>query len=332
MTLLGPSGCGKTTTLRLIAGFVSPDEGEIYLGDQLLNPVPPWQRGLGFVFQNYALFPHMHVFDNLAFGLEMRRASDDEVHQRVTDALRLVGLSGMESRYPSQLSGGQQQRVALARALVIRPRVLLLDEPLSNLDAKLRAEMRTELKRIQQETGITTVYVTHDQEEALSLSDKIVVMNVGRPEQIGPPEDIWSRPANLFVADFVGVENLIPAEVVEADEAGGITVRSVEGEGCMHIQEPLYAIDTLGGASVTLGIRAFNVSLSAPPSSAKDRGWLGRVLFATYKGEFTTYRVETPLSSQPLVATSRERFSVGEEVAVYVNPAHVLLLPEYRRQ
>ena len=213
-TLLGPSGCGKTTTLRMIAGFYDPDEGDIWLGERRLNDLPPNRRGTAMVFQDYALFPHMTVRGNVSYGLRLARVKRDELRSRVDETLAFVGLERLGERYPSQLSGGQQQRVALARALVIRPQVLLLDEPLSNLDAKLREQLRWELRSQQQRLGMTFVYVTHDQEEALSMSDWIAVMNEGRVEQAGPPAEIYYRPQTTFVAGFVGSVNLVPAELL----------------------------------------------------------------------------------------------------------------------
>ena len=212
VTLLGPSGCGKTTTLRMIAGFESPDEGEIYLGDEAINALTPDKRDTAMVFQSYALLPHYNVFDNVAYGLKLRKVPKDEIKERVTKILKLVELEGMEGRMTNQLSGGQQQRVALARAIVIEPSVLLFDEPLSNLDAKLRVTMRTEIRRIQQEVGITAVYVTHDQSEAMALSDNIIVMSNGQVEQMGTPQEIYYHPKNEFVADFIGEANFLPGE------------------------------------------------------------------------------------------------------------------------
>ena len=203
-TLLGPSGCGKTTTLRLIAGFYTPDEGEIFFGNTLMNSVPPFKRNTGMVFQNYAIFPHMNVFNNVAYGLKIRKMKYKNLKKRVLEALELVRLGDLEKRLPSQLSGGQQQRIALARALVIEPDVLLFDEPLSNLDAKLRIEMRTEIKKIQKRLKITSIYVTHDQEEALSISDRIAIMNNGSIQQVGSPKQVYTNPQNAFVADFIG--------------------------------------------------------------------------------------------------------------------------------
>ncbi|MBQ3424026.1 MAG: ABC transporter ATP-binding protein [Clostridia bacterium] len=209
VTLLGPSGCGKTTTLRMIAGFESPDEGEIYLGDVAINALTPNKRDTAMVFQSYALFPHMTIFDNVAYGLKLRKIPKSEIKQKVFDMLDLVGLEGMENRYTNQLSGGQQQRVALARALVVEPGVLLFDEPLSNLDAKLRVQMRTEIRRIQQTLGITAIYVTHDQSEAMAISDNIILMKKGVIAQMGSPTEIYYHPNSEFVADFIGECNFL---------------------------------------------------------------------------------------------------------------------------
>ena len=213
VTLLEPSGCGKTTTLRMIAGFESPDEGEIYLGDEAINSLTPNKRDTAMVFQSYALLPHYNVFDNVAYGLKIRKVPKEEIRERVLNILKLVEMDGMESRMTNQLSGGQQQRVALARALVIEPSVLLFDEPLSNLDAKLRVTMRTEIRKIQQKVGITAIYVTHDQSEAMSISDKIIIMSKGKVEQIGTPREIYYHPKSRFVADFIGEANFLKAKV-----------------------------------------------------------------------------------------------------------------------
>ena len=215
LTLLGPSGCGKTTTLRMIAGYEMPDEGRIRFGGQDVTRQPANRRNIGFVFQNYALFPHLSIFENVAYGLRVRGLATDEVQRRVSEVLSLVGLAGYEPQFSGQLSGGEQQRVALARAIVIRPRVLLFDEPLSNLDAKLRVQMRQEIRDLQRRLGITTVYVTHDQEEAMAVSDRIAVMNEGSVVQEGTAEDLYHRPASQFVAQFVGRVNLVVGKVVE---------------------------------------------------------------------------------------------------------------------
>lgn len=229
-TLLGPSGCGKTTFLRCIAGLELPDEGRIYFDDEDVTDVPPHKRDTGMVFQNYALWPHMNVFDNIAYGLKIKGYKKEEIMRRVKEVLKLVKLEGLENRTPHQLSGGQQQRVALARAIVINPRVLLFDEPLSNLDAKLRLEMRAELKKLQRDLGVTTIYVTHDQEEAMSISDRIAIMNKGKIMQIGTPREIYENPKNEFVAKFIGQGTFFKGEVVEEDgyliiEIGGYNKR-----------------------------------------------------------------------------------------------------------
>jgi putative spermidine/putrescine transport system ATP-binding protein len=249
VSLLGPSGCGKTTTLQMIAGFVEPTGGAIRLEGRDLLAVKPARRGLGIVFQSYALFPHMTVAENVSFGLEMQGVARDERGKRVGEALQLVGLGAFAARYPRRLSGGQQQRVALARALVIRPRILLLDEPLSNLDAKLREEMQIELRQIQRTVGTTTILVTHDQAEAMALSDRIVVMNHGRAEQIGPPHEAYERPATPFVATFLGKSNLLNGANVRPERidfancglAGTVRTRIFQGNHW------LYQVETADG-------------------------------------------------------------------------------------
>ena len=243
VTLLGPSGCGKTTTLRMIAGFESPDEGEIYLGDEAINALTPNKRDTAMVFQSYALLPHYNVFDNVAYGLKLRHAPKEEIRERVMKILDLVELTGMEGRMTNQLSGGQQQRVALARALVIEPSVLLFDEPLSNLDAKLRVEMRTVIKNIQHSVGITTVYVTHDQEEAMSISDEIVVMKEGVVQQTGRPQAVYDDPANLFVAKFLGTP---PINLFDG---------RIENEWLYIGQDRILPAAGLPEGNVTVGIR-----------------------------------------------------------------------------
>lgn len=214
MTLLGPSGCGKTTILRMIAGFETPTGGDIHIGTERVNSLTPDKRDTAMVFQSYALFPHLNIFENIAYGLKIKKMSKVMIKDKVEKILQLVGLSGMEGRAPNQLSGGQQQRVALARALVMEPSVLLFDEPLSNLDAKLRVYMRSEIRKIQQKIGITSIYVTHDQAEAMSMSDRVIVMNKGIVEQIGTPDEIYNKPASQFVADFIGLANIIDGEVM----------------------------------------------------------------------------------------------------------------------
>ncbi|WP_457754221.1 ABC transporter ATP-binding protein [Thermococcus sp.] len=246
LTLLGPSGCGKTTTLRIIAGFEKPDKGEVLFNGRVMNEIPPYERNIGIVFQDYALFPHMTVFKNIAFGLELRKLPREEIEEKVRQALKLVGLEGLENRYPEQLSGGQQQRVALARALVIEPEVLLLDEPLSNLDAKIRERLRGEIKRIQKELSITTIYVTHDQEEAMAISDRIAVMNDGRIEQVGMPLELYYHPKTEFVAKFLGLSNILELEAENGKACLGKLCFNVGKEGKVRIffrPESVYITD-----------------------------------------------------------------------------------------
>ncbi len=231
VTLLGPSGCGKTTTLRIIGGFETPDEGEVLFDGVRINDVPPYKRQVNTVFQKYALFPHLNVYDNVAFGLRLQKVPEDEIRERVKEMLQMTGLKGFEARRPTTLSGGQQQRVAIARALINKPRVLLLDEPLGALDLKLRKDMQNELKRIQHATGITFIYVTHDQEEALSMSDTVVVMAEGCIQQIGTPTDIYNEPVNAFVADFIGESNILDGVMLSDGKArfSGATFDCVDG-------------------------------------------------------------------------------------------------------
>ncbi len=218
LSIVGPSGCGKTTTLRMISGFEVPDSGKIYINGNEVSEIPSKDRNIGIVFQNYALFPNLSVYDNIAFGLVARKKSKEYIDKKVKDMLEIIGLPDISSRFPKQLSGGQQQRVALARALAIEPTMLLLDEPLSALDAKVRNSLRFEIKRIQTELGITTLYVTHDQEEALAISDEVIVMNKGEIHQMGKPEDIYNRPVDFFVADFIGISNIFPTKIINREE------------------------------------------------------------------------------------------------------------------
>lgn len=275
-SLLGPSGCGKTTTLRLIAGFEQPTAGEIYIADQPQRGIPPYRRPVNTVFQNYALFPHMTVYENVAFGLEMQGIPKAEIRRRVKEALEMVRLPGLENRRPRELSGGQQQRVALARALVNRPRVLLLDEPLGALDQKLRKAMQLELKALQHQVGITFIYVTHDQEEALTMSDRIAVMNQGKVLQVGTPEEVYERPADRFVADFIGESNLLDGLVTEirTDQAmvrinGSLVLWAGAREG------------VVAGQRVTVAIRPEKIALhSQPPGPLAIPGVIHEVVYS----------------------------------------------------
>jgi putative spermidine/putrescine transport system ATP-binding protein len=273
--LLGPSGCGKTTTLKIVAGFLEPEAGTVHLAGQDITARPPQKRNVGLVFQNYALFPHMNVFDNVAYGLRRRKRPRAEIQSQVAKILRLVQLSGYDARRIHELSGGQQQRVALARALVIEPELLLLDEPLSNLDARLRADMRDEIHRIQRTLDITTVYVTHDQEEAMSIADRVVIMNRGRIEQIGPPRTIYEQPANRFIADFVGRVNFLPGRI-----ARGELVLLGKHYRLAHCEWP-------AGSALVCAIRPERVQIRAAASTLG-----GIVQEMTYIGATVRYRVK----------------------------------------
>lgn len=286
VTLLGPSGCGKTTTLRLIAGFEFPTYGQIVLDGEEINELPPNHRDMAMVFQSYALFPHLSVFDNIAYGLKIKKLPSREIRNQVARVMELAELSGLENRQPNQLSGGQQQRVALARCLVMQPKVLLFDEPLSNLDAKLRVQMRSEIRRIQQELGITSVYVTHDQDEAMVLSDLIVVMNGGRIQQAGSAPDIYRRPQNRFVADFIGRANFIPVTVT-AEAGGG---RRAEAYGAaFNVPNGADALGT--NTSALMLARPESIRLS-PADAHPDAPLTGTIRRTSYLGAFAEYDVD----------------------------------------
>jgi ABC-type Fe3+/spermidine/putrescine transport system ATPase subunit len=325
-TLLGPSGCGKTTLLRMVAGFITPDEGRIVLDDEWIDPVPPWKRNVGMVFQQYALWPHMTVFENVAFGLRERRVAGAELSRRVGEALALVGLTGLERRRPSQLSGGQQQRVALARTLVVQPRLLLLDEPLSNLDAQLRAQMRLELLRLHRELGITTLYVTHDQAEALALSTRVAVMDRGRVVQQGRPEEVYWRPRNRFVAEFVGAANLVPVRVVEVRDVG------VVAETAGGARLPVAA----GGRPWRVGGRGYLClrpeALRVEEAERAHGGIPGTVEGYVFEGGRQLYDVRVPGGvvrvEMPTSPVQGRGFRAGDLVRVEVSPESAMLLPE----
>jgi putative spermidine/putrescine transport system ATP-binding protein len=291
VSLLGPSGCGKTTTMRAIAGLLEPSAGQIFLGSQDITRVPPNKRDIGLVFQSYALFPHLSVFDNVAFGLKLKGVRGDELTRLVDEALASVGLSGYAKRLPKELSGGQQQRVALARSIVVRPRLLLLDEPLSNLDARLRVEMRAELGRLQRDLKLTMIYVTHDQSEALALSDRVVVMNKGRIEQVGPPGDIYERPQTAFVAQFMGFENIVTVQAGRACGRDG-SVSDI-------------AMDV---PFKTLAWRPTSVVLGTGPIP-------GTIRAVAYLGQSIEYLVDTPLGIIKIeTPASAGRVSLGSDV------------------
>ncbi|MEA2879308.1 MAG: iron(III) transport system ATP-binding protein [Hyphomicrobiales bacterium] len=319
MTLLGPSGCGKTTTLRMIAGFQQPSGGEIFIGDRDVTHTEANERNIGFVFQNYALFPHLSVFENVAYGLRIKRMDGGDIARAVTDVLALVGLASYERQMPHQLSGGEQQRVALARAIVIKPRVLLFDEPLSNLDAKLRTSMRGEIRDLQRRLGITTVYVTHDQEEAMAISDRIAVMNRGLIEQLGTAEDLYRQPASVFVARFIGRSSLIEAAVTAVSpDRVDLTIaeepHAVEGAGA----------NVKAGQTVLANVRPEAIAIGAP-----GNGLAGRVKSRTYLGEKMEYEVDVAGQTVQIVRFNpppSERFAPGDAVSVRLPHEGVQLL------
>ena len=320
-SLLGPSGCGKTTTLRMIAGFEQPTEGEILLAGRPIAGVPPYQRNVNTVFQHYALFPHMDVAQNVGYGLRQKKVPREEERRRASAALELVRLSGYERRRTWELSGGQQQRVALARALVNRPTVLLLDEPLGALDLKLRKEMQLELKALQQEVGITFVYVTHDQEEALTMSDVIVVMRDGLIQQTGSPTELYERPVNKFVANFIGTSNPFPGRIVEFD--AGTRIARVDTDGGLRlagsVTDPEARLGT--GDRVTVAIRPEHLRVEpASDGATSGPGWTtiqGRIHQGTYLGDQTEYRVQTDQSGELVV---RRQNQLGEPTGQGLGP------------
>jgi spermidine/putrescine transport system ATP-binding protein len=329
-SLLGPSGCGKTTTLRMIAGFEVPDEGRILLQGEDGTTVSPNRRPVNMVFQQYALFPHMSIYDNVAFGLKVKRVPRRDHRARIHEILRVVELEGLERRRPRQLSGGQQQRVALARALVNRPAALLLDEPLGALDVKLRKQMQSELKRIQHELGTTFVYVTHDQDEALAMSDRIAVMNGGRVEQVGAPREIYEHPATAFVADFVGSLNALDFRVDEL--VGGFALmRLGERERVVVPVGP----DTRAGASLRVAVRPERVQIGPVANGASDGGSRleGTINEIVYLGMYTQFHVDTlagRVVCHCLAEESLSRFEVGSRVLVSWEPEHTSLLDDSR--
>lgn len=323
VTLLGPSGCGKTTTLRLIAGFEFPTEGRIVLDGDVINDQPSNQRDMAMVFQSYAIFPHLNVFENIAYGLKIQRLSKNAIQEKVRQVLELTELTGLENRAPSALSGGQQQRVALARALVMEPKVLLMDEPLSNLDAKLREVMRTEIRRIQQTLGITSVYVTHDQVEAMTLSDRIVVMNEGRIEQIGPPQTIYRHPQTAFVADFIGRTNFVGGTVRGLD--GDTVALEIFGQ-ILTAPKPEHALEQ--GQAVRLVLRPEAIQV------VEEGGqYEGTVRWASYLGSVVEYEIE--VAGQRLaIVNSDPRHTVihpqGHQVGIQMLEDCLYILPESR--
>lgn len=319
LTMLGPSGCGKTTTLRMIAGFEVPTSGQIFLEGEDVDDKKPNERNVNTVFQNYALFPHMNVFDNIAFGLVEKKVKKDEIRRRVEEMIKLVQLDGMEKRMPAQMSGGQKQRVAIARALVNRPKVLLLDEPLGALDLKLRKQMQGELKALQRRLGITFIYVTHDQEEALTMSDRIAVMNRGRLEQVGTPEEVYNHPETKFVADFIGESNIIEGYIENmTDDSIEVTMES--GKAVIH--ETGYRMEEM----VYLCIRPENLKIS---TEAKEGfRFRGQVREHIFIGSTNKTMIEMP-NGQMLKAVTPaedELIPVGTAVNVFWNPGKAVVM------
>ena len=327
VTLLGPSGCGKTTLLRMVAGLEEPTEGDIFIKGKRINDTPIHKRNLGMIFQNYALFPHKTIFDNVAFGLKYRNVSKKEIKEKVTRALEMVRLPGVEERMPSQLSGGQQQRIAMARAIVIEPDVLLMDEPLSALDENLREAMRREVDNLQQMLGVTTIFVTHDQREALSMSDKILVMKDGRKQQEGDPESVYNEPANHFVADFLGHSNFIAGEVVGVDN-GHISVRIETGDVLLAENKGGFA----NGDRVEMIVRAQRFDAFPKNEFQPTEGlnhFEGRVKDRSYMGGEVSYFIELGVDREiHIISMMRTRlYEVGEAVSVQVAPHHCHLIP-----
>jgi len=319
MTLLGPSGCGKTTTLRMIAGFQQPSAGEIWIGERNVTEIEANRRNIGFVFQNYALFPHLSVFENVAYGLKVQRMDGAAVRSAVTEVLALVGLGSYEKQMPHQLSGGEQQRVALARAIVIKPRVLLFDEPLSNLDAKLRTQMRAEIRSLQRRLGITAVYVTHDQEEAMAISDRIAVMNKGVIEQVGTAEQLYRGPASVFVARFIGRSNLVDATVT-AVSAGRVALTIAGRPHDIVGADPRFP----AGTAVLANVRPEAIAIGPPGD-----GIAGTVRARTYLGEKTEYEVEVAGRMLQVVRFNpppAERYGPDDAVSVRLPHEGVQLL------
>ncbi len=328
LTLLGPSGCGKTTTLRCIAGLEKPEEGDIIIdGQPMLSQgfVPSAKRGIGMVFQNYAVWPHMKVFSNIVYGLKLQKIPKPKIRERAQQVLELVGLAGLEDRYPAQLSGGQQQRVALARALVTNPKVLLLDEPLSNLDAKLREELRFEIKSLVRRMGITAVYVTHDQAEAMVISDRIAVMDSGNVVQIGNPRDIYQEPANRFVADFIGTMNFMSGEIVVVlENQNAVSVRTEFSDKLVCVTPD----DTAAapGTKVYASIRPEDIEVFAEAPQATENVFKGKIVHKAYLGNFLFFFVSVNDTMIRVQAPHNLPQEEGQEIFLFLNPQKCMVL------
>lgn len=319
-TLLGPSGCGKTTLLRALAGFYRQDEGDIYFGEACINDLPAHKRNIGMVFQSYAIFPHMSVFENVAYGLKARKVKKDEIQRRVMEALEMVELSHLKDRQPAQMSGGQQQRIALARAIVIHPGLLLMDEPLSNLDAKLRLKMRSDIRELQKRLNITTVYVTHDQEEALAVSDRIAVLNNGKIQQIGKPHEIYLKPQNKFVANFIGSTNFLDAELTAASTIW------IEG-----VEYPI-RVDKKYVGKVIYSVRPEQIKIKKVEMSGDKPFIKGTIKEAVFLGEKVEYTVElasgVTISIHEHAISYGDLISIGDSIELYLNPEEAIIYSE----
>lgn len=327
LSLLGPSGCGKTTTLRCIAGFENPDQGEIYLDNRKITTIPPEKRGIGMVFQNYALWPHMTVYGNLAFGLQIRKVPKDEIIIKIKKVLGMVQLEGYENRYPRQMSGGQQQRIAMARALVFEPSIMLLDEPLSNLDAQLREEMRFEFTELQKKLGITAIYVTHDQAEALVISDKILILDRGKIVQFGTPKEIYSNPKNKFIAGFIAVTSFIDGRIDSfTEEKKKVIVKTVDG---LVIYGFNNSFDI--GQKVSIAMR-MNVIKFIQGENKNDKNTVnifkGKVIQSSYLGNIIDYKIKVGNWEVRTNSDAKYNFNVGEEVTFYLSPEDIVVTRE----
>ncbi len=322
-TLLGPSGCGKTTLLRLVSGLEPVSSGEIWFGDQNVTKLSATRRDVGMVFQSYALFPHMTVEQNVGYGLRILRTKPDEIRKRVQEVLEMVAMDGFQHRYPDELSGGQQQRVAVARAMVLRPKVLLFDEPLSNIDSKLRRSMRDDIRRLQQASGITSIYVTHDQAEALAVSDEIIIMCNGAIEQQGPPQALYHCPESTFVANFIGESNVVDAEIKAVGEHRQIAF----GDATVDVPADMLLSNRIG--PVKLSLRPEVIEIKRQEKAATSPMLRGIVVQRAYMGPVIEYSIETEIGELfTRVPASADQFTVKDEIGVYIRPEDIIIIPE----
>ncbi|MDJ0874537.1 MAG: ABC transporter ATP-binding protein [Desulfobacterales bacterium] len=322
-TLLGPSGCGKTTLLRLVSGLEPVSSGEIWFGDQNVTKLSATRRDVGMVFQSYALFPHMTVEQNVGYGLRILRTKPDEIRNRVQEVLEMVAMDGFQRRYPDELSGGQQQRVAVARAMVLRPKVLLFDEPLSNIDSKLRRSMRDDIRRLQQASGITSIYVTHDQAEALAVSDEIIIMRNGAIEQQGPPQALYHSPESTFVANFIGESNVVEAEIKNVGAHRQIAL------GDASLEVPADMLTSNRSGPVKLSLRPEVIEIQRLEKAAPASMLCGTVVQRAYMGPVIEYSIETAIGELfTRVPASADQFSVEDEIGVSIRPEDIIIIPD----